>query len=71
VKKAMKKLKNINPKGKYYTQGLQDFKPEIKYDCIWLQWVIENLMNKDLIELLRILGNSLQPEGILVIKENV
>lgn len=41
--------------GEFYSQGLQDFKPERgKYDVIWMQWVLGHLTDEDLINFLKV-----------------
>jgi len=55
----------------YYAVGLQDFKSEHKYDCIWIQWVIGHLHDSDFIAFLKRCVDSLTPNGIICIKDNV
>ncbi|EGG24482.1 hypothetical protein DFA_02725 [Cavenderia fasciculata] len=58
----------------YFAVGLQshDFnKHAIKYDCIWIQWVIGHLHDKDFIEFLNNCADSLTDGGMIFIKDNV
>jgi len=52
--------------------GVQNFFPEQKvYSCIWIQWVLCQLTDEDLVEFLRRTKTGLEDNGIIVIKENV
>lgn len=53
--------------------SLQDFVPnsDVKYDCIWLQWVTGHLTDDDFVDFLVRCKAVLKPNGILVVKDNV
>ncbi|CAG9319869.1 unnamed protein product [Blepharisma stoltei] len=56
----------------FYVQGLQNFNPEPRaYDCIWIQWVLAQLTDEDLVSFLRRIQNGLREGGIICIKENI
>ncbi|XP_053229550.1 N-terminal Xaa-Pro-Lys N-methyltransferase 1 isoform X1 [Podarcis raffonei] len=56
----------------YYCCGLQDFSPEPSaYDVIWIQWVIGHLTDDHLSSFLKRCRLGLQPNGIIVIKDNM
>lgn len=62
------KVKHLIP------QGIQQFEPlpDVRYDCIWGQWVFGHITDQDLVEFFdkchRILN---KPHGIVVIKDNI
>ena len=54
----------------FYVSGLQDFEfPDI-YNCIWIQWVLMHIPDKDAIDLLKKCKKSIAEKGVLVVKEN-
>ncbi|KAL8174756.1 UNVERIFIED_CONTAM: N-terminal Xaa-Pro-Lys N-methyltransferase 1 [Gekko kuhli] len=56
----------------YFCCGLQDFSPEPgAYDVIWIQWVIGHLTDDDLSSFLKRCRLGLQPNGLIVIKDNM
>ncbi|XP_060107218.1 N-terminal Xaa-Pro-Lys N-methyltransferase 1 [Heteronotia binoei] len=56
----------------YFCCGLQDFSPEPgAYDVIWIQWVIGHLTDNDLSNFLKRCRLGLQPNGLIVIKDNM
>ncbi|XP_077162948.1 N-terminal Xaa-Pro-Lys N-methyltransferase 1 isoform X1 [Paroedura picta] len=56
----------------YFCCGLQDFSPEPgAYDVIWIQWVIGHLTDDDLSNFLKRCRLGLQPNGLIVIKDNM
>ncbi|XP_059048874.1 N-terminal Xaa-Pro-Lys N-methyltransferase 1-B-like [Achroia grisella] len=57
--------------GNLYNVGLQEFKPDKKYDIIWNQWVLGHLTDEDLVSFLKYCRNALTQNGIIVVKENV
>ncbi|CAG4956096.1 unnamed protein product [Colias eurytheme] len=57
--------------GILYQVGLQNFKPQEKYDVIWCQWVLGNLNDYDLIGFLERCRQALAENGLVVIKENI
>ena len=71
-KKSIKNEKDDSESlGELYCNTLQDFIPTQKYDCIWIQWVIIYLTDVDLISFLKRCSDSLNPNGVIIIKENV
>lgn len=50
LEKAHHFIDNPNKIGTMYASGLQNFKPDKKYDIIWNQWVLGHLEDADLIE---------------------
>lgn len=55
-----------------YCCGLQDFVPKAcKYDVIWCQWVTGHLTDGDFVAFLHRCRGGLEPNGILVIKDNL
>lgn len=54
-----------------YCSSLQDFNFEKKYDCIWVQWCVENLEDDDLDKFLINCHNSLEDDGLVIVKENI
>ena len=44
---------------------------DMKFNCIWIQWCIENLHDDDLVELLKQCKLHLSERGVIFIKENV
>lgn len=72
IEQATKDLQD-NPKvGRFFTSGLQQFCPEqeLRYDVIWMQWVLSHLTDQDLKELLGRCSKALSPGGLIIIKEN-
>ena len=69
-----KKYKN-NKKINVFTNSLQNFgnnKNIInnKYNCIWIQWCLENLSKNDINKFLKKCEKILDNKGIIIIKEN-
>ncbi|XP_054169029.1 N-terminal Xaa-Pro-Lys N-methyltransferase 1-like [Oppia nitens] len=60
--------------GNSYNSGLQDFTPDpdIKYDCIWIQWVTGHLADDDFVQFLGKCKSALNQsdDGIIVVKDN-
>ncbi|KAH0522616.1 hypothetical protein TsFJ059_006439 [Trichoderma semiorbis] len=56
-----------------FNVGLQDWQPtkEINYDLIWVQWCVGHLTDVQLAEFLVRCQEALNPDGIIVIKENL
>jgi protein N-terminal methyltransferase len=69
VEKAKEVLSGKNI-GHFYAKGLQEFTFEEKYDCVWIQWVISHLTESDAERFLISAKASLNPHGIIVLKEN-
>lgn len=51
IKAAKEKIKDTHMRN-FYVSGLQDFKFQDKYDCIWVQWVLLHLTDDDAIKFL-------------------
>jgi len=57
----------------YFCYGMQEFSFEnnnVRYDLIWIQWVIGHLIDSHLIEFLKKCQKALNPNGMIVIKDN-
>ncbi|MDR3548581.1 MAG: methyltransferase domain-containing protein [Candidatus Pacebacteria bacterium] len=54
----------------FFVSGLQDFAFAEKYDCIWIQWVLMNLTDDDMVKFLARCKESLAPGGLICAKEN-
>lgn len=54
----------------FYCKGLQDFKFEHTYDCIWIQWVLTHLNDEDNIAFLIKAKAHLSEGGVIIVKEN-
>ena len=59
------KIKNI------FCSPLQKFIFTKKYNCIWIQWCLENLEDNDLNIFLKNCYNYLEKDGLVIIKENI
>ncbi|KAJ8731446.1 hypothetical protein PYW07_004610 [Mythimna separata] len=57
--------------GTLYQTALQNFKPDKHYDLIWCQWVIGHLKDYDLIDFLNRCRMALNPNGVIVVKDNI
>ncbi|XP_051952510.1 N-terminal Xaa-Pro-Lys N-methyltransferase 2-like [Xyrauchen texanus] len=56
----------------YYLYNLQEFIPAPeRYDVIWMQWIACHLTDKDLMEFLTRAKQSLRPNGVIIIKDNM
>ncbi|KAL7948770.1 alpha-N-methyltransferase NTM1 [Trichoderma barbatum] len=53
--------------------GLQDWRPteEIRYDLIWVQWCVGHLTDIQLVDFFERCKEALNPDGVIVIKENL
>lgn len=70
----MKDLTPVNPKGEFFTMGMQSFraKPaETRYNVIWIQWAAGHLSDEDFLAFLSECSKALSNDGVLVFKENV
>eukprot|EP00898_Chlorokybus_atmophyticus_P009281 jgi/Chlat1/983/Chrsp108S01412 len=57
--------------GRFFEQGLQEFKPEAgRYDVIWVQWVTGHLTDEDFITFFQQCADAVQPDGLIILKEN-
>lgn len=79
IERAKENVPNIR---KFYQVGLQDFKFERPYDCIWLQWCAMYLTDADLLDFLirsrdnlevseEVMDSGARKSGLLFVKENV
>ena len=67
---AEKKLKN-SVEIRKITLGIQDWIPDCKYDLIWAQWSIMYLTDMDAILFLKRCKESLNLNGLIMIKDNI
>ena len=54
-----------------FCMGIQNWLPDVKYDCIWVQWALLYLTDEDIINFLNIIKFSLNINGFIFIKDNV
>jgi protein N-terminal methyltransferase len=54
-----------------YCSALQFFNFEKTYDCIWVQWCLENLEDEELDIFLTNCYKNLENKGLMIIKENI
>lgn len=59
------KIKNV------FCSPIQNFIFPKKYDCIWIQWCLENLDDKDLNIFFTNCHRNLNDNGLIIIKENI
>ena len=71
LNKAKIILSELEHQGNFYQYSLQNFNTTEKYDCIWIQWVLGQLTDSDVIMFLKRCKNMLKPNGIIVVKENM
>lgn len=64
-------LKKDGVVGDIYTIGLEDWKPEKKYDLIWTQWCVGHLTDVQLVQYVSRCRTALTEGGIMVVKENI
>jgi len=57
--------------GNVYVRGLEDWRPEERYDLFWNQWCLGHLTDKQLVDYLRRCKEVLTCDGWIVVKENV
>ncbi|KAA8916130.1 hypothetical protein TRICI_001714 [Trichomonascus ciferrii] len=73
--KAHEKLADLKAEGKVgeiFQIGMQDFNPEpAKYRLIWCQWCVGHLTDQNLVKFFQRCIQGLQPNGIIVVKENL
>lgn len=56
----------------FYVSGVQDFAvATAKYDLIWVQWVLSQLVEEDLVNFLQVAVRGLKLGGLIVVKENI
>ncbi|KAL7936461.1 alpha-N-methyltransferase NTM1 [Trichoderma chlorosporum] len=53
--------------------GLQDWQPteDVRYDLIWVQWCLGHLTDMQLVEFLNRCQEALNPDGVIIVKENL
>ena len=56
--------------GETYCQGLELFTPHHMYTCIWIQWTLNYITDKDIIRFLQQAATHLIDHGFIVVKEN-
>jgi protein N-terminal methyltransferase len=72
AKKNYLSSQEVSRVSRFHAANLEDFIPEEnKYDCIWIQWVLEYMTDADVIEFFKRIKKSLKPKGICFIKESV
>ena len=71
IDKARYLLSELHHKGNFYEESLQNFKTTEKYDCIWIQWVLGQLTDNDVIIFFKKCKNMLKPNGVIIVKENM
>ncbi|CAI7574434.1 unnamed protein product [Penicillium bialowiezense] len=64
-------LKRDRVIGTIYTQGLESWVPEKKYDLIWVQWCVGHLTDSQLVDYTVRCRKALTPDGLMVVKENL
>lgn len=60
----------------FYECGFQDFNFSHQYDCIWLQWFLMYLQDRDLVTALNkcrenLTGDAGGKTGLIFVKENI
>ncbi|KAK9156327.1 hypothetical protein Sjap_003807 [Stephania japonica] len=56
----------------FYCQPLQEFTPEAgRYDVIWVQWCIGQLVDDDFVSFFKRAKVGLKPNGLFILKENI
>jgi len=71
IDKAKLNLSKIGHVGNFYDTSLQNFNPLNKYDCIWIQWVLGQLTDDDVITFLQKCKQMLTKNGVIIVKENM
>jgi protein N-terminal methyltransferase len=70
VEKARETIKHKHM-NEFHVAGLQDFDFGVhRYDCIWIQWVIGHLTDKDFVAFMQRCIKGLKPNGVICLKEN-
>jgi len=49
---------------------MQDHVFDVKYDVIWIQWVIIYLTDQDFVTFFESCRNALTPNGLIIVKDN-
>jgi protein N-terminal methyltransferase len=55
----------------FINAGAQDLITNEKYDVIWVQWVLSQLTDDDLLEFLKKIQSALNDQGLIIFKENI
>lgn len=72
LEKGREYLRGNSRVGTFYCAGLQNFKfSKGVYDVIWFQWVLGQLTDDHLVDVLERATKALKKNGIIVVKENV
>lgn len=73
IEKAKENLEKLNKLERCYNVGIQNFSPpnDIKYDIIWIQWVLMFILDDDVIKFIQTCKQILSKNGVIVIKDNV
>ncbi|KAK4185175.1 hypothetical protein QBC35DRAFT_454532 [Podospora australis] len=55
-----------------HNMGLEEWQPteDTKYDLIWIQWCVGHLTDEQLVQFLKRCTSALNPDGVIVVKEN-
>jgi protein N-terminal methyltransferase len=71
IKAAREALQHRNNVVAFHVRGLQDFVFTSKYyDVVWIQWVLEQLTDTDVVQFLKRASRGLHAGGYIVVKEN-
>ncbi|KAJ9131651.1 Alpha N-terminal protein methyltransferase 1 [Pleurostoma richardsiae] len=56
-----------------FNVGLERWRPDegAKYDLIWVQWCVGHLTDEQLVRFLKTCKGVLQPDGLIIVKENL
>ena len=55
----------------FFNIGAQAFVTDEKYDVIWVQWVLSQLTDEDLLRFLEKIRDCVSEKGVIIMKENV
>ena len=69
LKKAVESLGSY--KVRTFNMGIQDWKPDEKYDCIWCQWSVMYLTDNDAIDFFKRCKSSITSKGLIFVKDNI
>lgn len=58
---------------KVFSMGLEEWRPTegVRYGLIWTQWCVGHLDDAQLVRYLEYCKDALEPDGIIVVKENL
>lgn len=74
IEEARHSLKESKKLDKCFNVGVQHFQiddPHIKYDVIWIQWVLMFILDEDIKKFINTCKQMLNENGIIIIKDNV